>query len=147
MEKLYRKFRISFSRAFCKLTISLRNFLYTSSSKTRKHNSTLLQVHESSCKACKPIQVTRWIFLSNSTECIGMNNGFLSPRRNNRHELPFSRWILPCNKAFAIHSLFLFSSLFLSRSSRVGSTDVFVRPGENGEANDEGHVALFSRST
>ena len=100
-----------------------------------------------SCKACKPIQATRWIFLSNSTECIGWITA--SSRRNNRHELPFSSDEF-CRVTKLRHSLSLFFSsspslsLPLSILDRVGSTDVFVRPGENSQLTTKGTLP-FSR--
>lgn len=109
------------------------------------HGYRYAKVH--SCKACKPIQATRWIFLSNSTECIGWITA--SPRRNNRHELPFSSDEF-CRVTKLRHSLSLFFSsspslsLPLSILDRVGSTDVFVRPGENSQPTTKGTLP-FSR--
>lgn len=148
MTKEFNCYRLIFSRVFVNdfskiYLIHLRPKI-KGNEETQFHRYRYTKVH--SCKACKPIQATRWIFLSNSTECIEWITA--SPRRNNRHELPFSRWILPRNKAFAIHSLSFFSlpllSLPLSILDRVGSTDVFVRPGENSQPTTKGTLP-FSR--
>lgn len=77
-----------------------------------------------------------------------MNNGFSATQQSPRTSI-FFRWILPRNKAFAIHSLSLFFSssplsLPLSILDRVGSTDVFVRPGENSQPTTKGTLP-FSR--
>lgn len=52
-----------------------------------------------------------------------MNNGFSATQQSPRTSI-FFRWILPHNKAFAIHSLSLF--LFLSRSSIAWDQPMFL---------------------